>query len=987
MTPSRPSRPARRARAPLALGAAAVVAALAAGGVVPAAAVADAARAPAATAADARGDVVHDRAARTVTLTSGDLRMTVAYDGRAEVTSFTQRGTELLAGGIASTATVDATGEELDSRSLATDPDVTVRAATVELAFTMASESLTVDETWTFDVGADDLGLRVDRRYRWADGVEPVLRHNGQLDIAWARVWDNIRRPADGGNLPIGNDYTGDDGFFLTEPEDRYGVEQSRFVLLEGDDRRALAVDATSDRRLATEFAPEDGALAQETQVSAEDEWGYVLGSKESGFVYSGHTANGADTLIYEPVTTGREQRDVVSFSFAPAEYADFYDLGGVEGVADPAALTSLLNDFGRSGVVDTGYGMSTVGLRYLGTGPYDLALSNPTVFGYFDPAMTQSQQNLLTYFSEYAQGEDGHMYGRTYRRTNPWGDSSLTDADPAYAAAAAELYEYSGDEEWLSSIRGSVHRAMDHMLTEKYDEPSGMFVNGIQDCSSTKTLQEWNDAFYVAGSSGYVNELMYRALTLWSDIERDVFADTARADRYAQTAARLKEQFNKDTADGGLWDPETGMFAYWRCPDGTTKAAVKHTQLNLQAVAFGMVDVERGRAILDEIDVEMRRNRLPMIPQNFYPILKTEEWSGDHFQSGLEDGPIYPFMTEMYMRAAAVVGERERSLTYLDNTLERYTEDGFNGWSFLDWSLKPRFGEAWFPTNANAAGGVYTSMLGIRPTADGVTIAPNFPAEMNGSSVTRTIHDADSLEVTYHTVLDQTVEYRTDDPEQRVTMQWSGQEPGARYTVRDGERTHRVQADDQGMVRYVLDRPGRHRVTLVDGDADGYVLDTEVPTNLALGADVTASSSMEFDRFSAPFATDGARFSTDPSLGWSSDADVDRDHTEWITVDLGEARSVGRVDLLPRNYDGRDIGRGFPAAFTIETSVDGETWTAAASEADYPQPTTFDVPEFRFDAREARYVRVTGTSLRTVEDDEYRMQLAEIEVFAPDQG
>src|SRR5215207_5241156 len=77
-------------------------------------------------------------------------------------------------------------------------------------------------------------------------------------------------------------------------------------------------------------------------------------------------------------------------------------------------------------------------------------------------------------------------------------------------------------------------------------------------------------------------------------------------------------------------------------------------------------------------------------------------------------DGPIYPFMTEMYMRAANVVGERERSLTYLDNTLARYTKDGFNGWSFLDWSLKPRLGEAWFPSNANAAGGVYSSMLGI---------------------------------------------------------------------------------------------------------------------------------------------------------------------------------------------------------------------------------------------------------------------------------
>ncbi len=995
MIPSRPPRPARRRRAlTTAIGAAAVAAATVAGGLVPAqaepfdatAAAASAPRLTATTTAAAARSITHDQVAKTVTLTDGDLRMVVSYGGRAVVSSFTLGGTELLADGISSSLVLDASGTELDSRQLAADPTVKVHGNAVDLAFTLSSDEVRVDETWSFDLRNDGIDLQVDRRYDWADGAAPVIRHNGQLDIAWARVWDNIRRPADGGNLPIGNAYTGHDGFFLNQANDRYGVEQGQFVLLRNDGEQALAVDAASNRHLATEFAYAQGRLVQETQVSAEDGWDYVLGTEESGFVYSGHTGNGVDTLIYKPVTTVDGQRDTVDYTFAAADYAAQYDLGTVNGVADPAALTSLLNDFGRSGVVDTGYGMSTVGLRYLGTGPYDLALSNPTVFGYFDPAMTKSQQNLLTYFSEYAQGSNGHMYGRTYRRTNPWGDNSLADSDPAYAAAAAELYEYTGDEEWLGTIKDSVRRSIDFMLQQRYDAASGLFKNDIEDCTSKKSLREWNDAFYVHGRSGYVNELMYRALDLWSGIERDVYGDSARADSYAATAAQLKEQFNKSTADGGLWDPKMGMFAYWLCPDGTPQASVKHTQLNLQAVAFGMVDLDRGRAILDGVDVEMRKNRLPMIPQNFYPILpNTEEWSGDHFQSGLEDGPIYPFMTEMYMRAANVVGERERSLTYLDNTLDRYTEDGFNGWSFLDWSLKKRLGEAWFPTNANAAGGVYTSMLGIRPTAHGVTIAPNFPAAMDGSNVTKTIHDADTLTVTYHSVLDQTVRYRTKDDTQRVTMQWSGQEPGATYTVRVGSENHEVAADDQGVVRYELEASNaERRVTLVDGDADGFVLDTEVPVDLALNAPVTVSSSgLANDRFSAPFATDGARFGTDPSSGWSSDSQLGVNHAEWISLDLGTAASVGRVDLLPRNYDGRDIGKGFPVDFTIETSLDGVTWTPAVSKAAYPQPTTFDVPSFTFDARDARYVRVTGTSLRQT-DGGYRMQLAEIEVFAP---
>lgn len=971
------NRPRTAARSVAAIAAAAALTATGVTGLNPAHA------APVAASSGNHRTIDHDKAAKRLTLTDGDLRMVVDYDRGAHVTSFAQGGVELLADGMYSTAEISGSGASLDSRTLAADPTVKVGGKSVDLTFEMADAELTIDETWSFSLNKGDIDLDVDRTYDWADGVTPTLAHNGQLEIGWARVWDNIRRPGDGGNIPIGNAYAGKDGFYLNEPNDRYGVEQSEFVMLANEGKRAMAVEATgSGRDLATEFAYGEGRIGQETLVRDGGEWEYVVGTKEQGFVYSGHSSNGTDRYIYLPVASA-DRTDTVTFSFESADYDAHYDLGGtINGIADTAALTSLLNDFGRSGVVDEEYGMSTVGLRYLGNGPYDLAHSNPTVMGYFDPAMTESQKGVLEYFRDYAQGANGHMFGRTYRLTNPWGDNNLHDADPAYAAAIAEMYDYSPDEEWLASMRESAHRAIGYMLEQRYDAPTGMFHNGITDCTSRRGIMEWNDAFYVKWQSGYVNELMYHALTKWAALERDVFGDDERAAHYADTAAALKEQFNKDAADGGLWDPEMGAFAFWRCPDGTVQASVKHTQLNLQAIAFGMVDIDRARAILDDLDVEMKKNRLSMVPMNFYPILpNTEEWSGDHFQSGLEDGPIYPFMTELYMKAAAFVGERDRSLEYLDATLERYTRDGFVGWSFLDWSLEPRFGEEWFPTNANAAGGVYTAMLGIQPQLGGVVIAPNFPEAMNGTTVTRTIHERDELAVTYHSVLDQTVDYSAKD--QTVVMEWSGQQPGADYTVRVGKRTRTVSADESGIVRYALEGKVKNtRVTLVDGSVDGHVLATDAPENLAVGAPTTVSSSWEEDRFLQPGVTDGARFSTDPSMGWSSDSELGVNHTEWVTLDLGEAASVGRVDLLPRNYDGRDIGRGFPVDFAIETSVDGATWMPAAAETGFAQPTGFGVPSWSFEPRDARYVRVTGTSLRQT-DGGYRMQLAEIEVFA----
>ena len=154
--------------------------------------------------------------------------MVVAYGGRAAVTSFTLGGTELLADGMYSTALLGASGSELDSRTLDGRPEREGHGRSVDLTFTMQSDEVTIDETWSFELAIGGIDLEVARDYDWADGATPEIRHNGQLDIGWARVWDNIRRPAGRRQLPIGNAYTGHDGFFLSQPNDRYGVEQGR---------------------------------------------------------------------------------------------------------------------------------------------------------------------------------------------------------------------------------------------------------------------------------------------------------------------------------------------------------------------------------------------------------------------------------------------------------------------------------------------------------------------------------------------------------------------------------------------------------------------------------------------------------------------------------------------------------------------------------------------------------------------------------------
>ncbi|WP_335982525.1 discoidin domain-containing protein [Streptomyces sp. CA2R106] len=939
-------------------------------------------------AAAAQASVVVDKAARTVTMTDGGFRMVYSYGGRSVVTSFTMGGTQLLDAGIYSSVRLGADGSELASTALAADPSVTVHGRSVTASFTMANARVALEETWRFDLTGTGIELSSSRGYDWLDTSDRSVRHNGQLTFGWARVWDNIRRPQDGGDLPLGNAYTGQNSFFLSQNLDRYGVEESDFTMLRGSTRQALSVTATGNRNIATEFSyTGDGNTYQETELSTSPTWNYTAGSAASGLVYGGHSSNGTDAYVFAPVTTSPSQRDTVSYTFAADDYARYYSLGGtIKGVADTAALTSLLNDFGRSGVIDKNFGMSTVGLRDPGVGPYDMVYADRTVQGYYDPAMTASQQRLLTYFRDTAQSSSGHMAGRTYHLDHPWGDGSLYDADPSYASAVADMYQYSPDRTWLASMRSSVERSLAFMVDQQYDPGDGLFHNDLTSSASKKGIREWNDAQYVSYESGYVNELMYQALVQWSGLEKDVFHDTAQAGEYASIAAKLKSQFNRDDTDGGLWDPGTGMFAYWRNADGTVQGKVQQTQINLQAVYFGLVDLQRGRQILDGIDTQMRRYGLTMLPENFIALNRdTESSHGNGFETGLENGAIYPMMTEEYMRAAAVLGERSRSLTYLDNTLERYTQDGFDGWSRLTWFLTARAGgqEAWFPANANGATGLYSDVLGIQPTAAGVTVAPNIPAAMNGTAVSRTIHSADRLSVTYHNELSETVDYSA--ARQPVTLQWSGQTPHATYTVTDNHGSHRATADDLGTVRYTYTGAGAHTVTLTRGSAAGYVLTTPpTPDDLAAHQPVTATSSIEDGNYGAATAVDAQPFSVAGSFGWASDSDQAENHTESLTVDLGRTTSVGSVTLWPKNFDQTLVGSDFPIDFTIDVSTDGTHWTTAVAKTGYPKPVDGSPQAFAFGPQSARYVRVQGTDLRADESGAYQMQLAEVQVYAP---
>lgn len=146
-----------------------------------------------------------------------------------------------------------------------------------------------------------------------------------------------------------------------------------------------------------------------------------------------------------------------------------------------------------------------------------------------------------------------------------------------------------------------------------------------------------------------------------------------------------------------------------------------------------------------------------------------------------------------------------------------------------------------------------------------------------------------------------------------------------------------------------------------------------------------TASSSLQLIDWNLNKVIDGETVSRPlVSMGWSStNSLLLAAHTEWVQVDTGLNGPAGAVVLHPRS-DGLNAGYGFPVDFTIQVSADGATWTTVTSRTGYARPAA--APQrFTFPQQTVRYVRVTGTRLRSNPWDLgfHRMQFAEVEVTA----
>lgn len=151
--------------------------------------------------------------------------------------------------------------------------------------------------------------------------------------------------------------------------------------------------------------------------------------------------------------------------------------------------------------------------------------------------------------------------------------------------------------------------------------------------------------------------------------------------------------------------------------------------------------------------------------------------------------------------------------------------------------------------------------------------------------------------------------------------------------------------------------------------------------TNLALNKSVTSSSSFECCGWSRTVINDGQENSVSGAWAWASSNSLTTNHTEWVQIDMGANNTISQVALFLEN-DGIHDGYCFPIDFNIQVSTDGANWTTVVTKTNYPFINT--AQSFTFTPTSARYVKVTGTNLRSnpYDSNYYRMNFAELEIY-----
>ncbi len=194
--------------------------------------------------------------------------------------------------------------------------------------------------------------------------------------------------------------------------------------------------------------------------------------------------------------------------------------------------MNAVLNTIARIGVIDslhfggnswhTPYGPICLHEQYIA----QLGL------GINDPAYLNGYKSCLDFYRDHAILPDGRVYPR-WAYTNEdampgrfnkdgfyeaqWG--ILMDSNPDYVSNVADLFDLTGDQDWVNRHRLSCEKALDWIL--RRDRNGNGLVEMMTDNRAQKQSSDWIDIIWASYENAFINAKLYHALIKWATIER----------------------------------------------------------------------------------------------------------------------------------------------------------------------------------------------------------------------------------------------------------------------------------------------------------------------------------------------------------------------------------------------------------------------------------------------------------------------------------
>lgn len=672
--------------------------------------------------------IKNDPQKKAVVFGNKKINVTLEYNDKANISSLSVNGQNVIDGSAGIYSEMRTSANTYSSLHLSSTPKVEIANNIVNLnGIQYGDKDVIITENWKFVLSDKDIHFSVDRTLSKTIMVEEVSFPTFHFNNI--NTWEGAYQ-----------DYGGLAWFYLfNERLATYGVHSrsSRFWNSKTGNGLMISVDGQRKEVAMKYSRTEDDKLAYGISVSEKE----MLSRYDSGTNRKRFIRQKTDVWAPFNLTAGKTSQTIILSYF---DFNEQFGRGKFIGI-NGQQVSSVLNTIARIGVIDrkhfggnswhTPYGPICLHEQYIAQ--MGLAINDDTYL--------KGYEECLDFYRDNAIKPDGRVWARwAYDNSDimpgqvtdkgfyeaQWG--FLMDANPDFVTNVAELYDQTGNKQWVKMHQHSCEKALDWIIKRDFDGDG--LVEMMTDSYKEKKGSDWIDIIWAAYENGFVNAKLYLALTKWSAIERQLGND-AKAKDYEAFAAKLKIAFNKSTRDGGLWDAEKNCYIHWRDKDHSIHGNNMVTPVNFMAIAYGLCDdIGRRNHILDEIENQMQKEKLFFWPLNLYTYQPGE---GNDWQfpfPNYENGDIFLSWGSVAVRAYADY-KPDLALKYVRNVMNQHSIDGL-AYQRYGRAKQDGLGDDILSGNSLAVVGLYQAIYGINPLYNRFYLNPHITPELAGTKL-----------------------------------------------------------------------------------------------------------------------------------------------------------------------------------------------------------------------------------------------------------